>query len=1009
MLRVQAAQLSRTRTGKLVTPIARLCGYNKNVRWYSTPKPPRQISSSPSKGQKELGSHIQTKLDYFIKSGEILDYTWAEYNKILVDQRQSSRSSKNISEKQVINRALIILKSKYAECMIQDQDGNVIDVEKLTQRDLSLASDTSLVIFNHLGLFEKYKYDKTSLEALTRALLGVNEATVDDSYAVTWRCLKLLERDESIERAVKLARMARSNGVVAMNSIMQWQLERGDIDGAMRLLNDRAKWLVIPNSQTFLILFNGIANSSEWGKVSNGLANTVVEIFDKWRSRVTFKNTETKPVELTIAEAIRPPQVKRKLKTPTHTKFIHESHLEPFRITASGRKVIRGPRCDVDHFNAALSALVKNYTNDQEYTWAFFDRLIPDQNSTDETIVANSQTFTIFLQGIKKYNQHRAGLIRNDRDMSATAKALALLKNQAKLIQIANLIMEKALKAAIPPEVPDLKDVVENNAPFKKYRSALEIPVLNIDAPLVSVFLSCFINNFSGTGIDVNAGSHYIYNQHALRYLKIWCPEVDQIFEFISTKNGYEGSNVKDITNSRIEKVIEKFKKSDLEMEEAIEDILPSNVLPQERLTKELLNPMVRLPPTRIKSGDFVTAIERIKPTPLVDFTRVTVAESSKYLLRNKLQYMTTSDFDTFGRDPINKFILTHVFDALLNLGQKREFVIALWFVLQKWGGIKLSENELAKLSNDSCLVDGILDIESYPNLSQQLEVSKKRDNRVNENVIDMVLIEKFIFIINENFKSQGKSSSRIIVEVLSALVNPKLNIFKVLQPRLKTIDVIFSSLNTDLHYYNDFNQNVLILEKNAGKFPNNPPKLSISHEQLEIFLKTLNRFMDTLHVYESKFAKKAYLLPNNFINSFNKIVDRIHSSTWLHINEEQRLQHHKSIVKAGISTYKPQSLIDFSENLQFTVSIYRSLKYIGDKIKDDKSQVKLFNALRLMSNLDRKDPDAKAKLKSYTDTIYRYVEDTKLGGSEETETNSGTKTVSEESLVLPGAPLLDS
>lgn len=906
-------------------------------------------------------STVQSKLAYFIMTGEIAETKQQQPKKSKGGQTRRQEDLRNQK------MGVAILKGKYGEAMIQDDNGNTVNIHGIQPKDLSITSKMSMTLFRNLGSLGRYSGKSRHYSKLEEVLVGADTKTISDSYDTTTKAIRLLEIDDIPDRAIKLAHLAGQNGIVAMNAITQWLLQKGDIDGAFRLFKSRKKWGVPPNSQTFIILFDGIASSSSWGGVSKSTSEKCVEIFESWREYVTNWNKKhsPNPVPLKVAQGKLSTKQTKNSKVAQSKDMVGYS--EPYRLLPDGEHAAKMPVCDVEHFNACLSVLVKNFQDDQEQAWAFFDLLNPDEESEHAPIIANSQTFTILLNGLKRHAQMKAEAIKVDRKLTVDMKTLALLNIQAKLVLTAKVILEKSMLLARPPALPETEGLDE-------YRRAIKKPLLNIDAHFASVFLSCYVNGFSGTGIDQKSGSHYLYNQHGLRYLRFWSPDVDNIFSFISEHVGSlssVSSLIKDATTKRIDKAVKGIKNDGQKKQQILKDltsvdeILPSLLLANDTITQEVVNPLVVFPPsTKVK--DLASKIKTLKLEPLVKFGRVTRLKRLKASLSN----LSSEIY----KDPINKFLLMNVYDGLLNMGQKKELLASIWYTLRKWGGILMKPAELTKLKSDDTLFNGLLEDSSYP---MPLEVTSKRlkSRAGSDTIVDIALVEKFIYMINENYKSKGRSSSRLVTDIFAALVNPSMNVGNVLEPRLKTIDVIFSCLNSDIHYYSDFNFNRITIDKKEGRFANNPPKKSITHNQLEELLPTLCKFMETLIVYEGRFEPNKYLLPNIFIDSFNNLVDNIFRHSWIDMKEHQKLQHHIQIVKAGILAYKPKQLIDFSENLKFTTSIYKSLMYLGDQIKDKKEHSRLFNAIRLLNKLQRHDSDVNEKVQNHTRTIHALLD----------------------------------
>lgn len=244
-------------------------------------------------------------------------------------------------------KLLIQLQQRYDAHQWQFADGKPISLQKLRPSDLNTNSPKSKVIFDNLLHFKKLT-KRAIPPPFIHALLGVTPAQLKDEFIVTKTTRALLERDSDPARAEYLARMAGLNGAVAMNNIMQWLFARGRIDDGWRSFHNRKRWGVPCNDQTYILLFSGLSQATEWGKLSSETAQKVVQIF----AGVDLKGENA---------------------TPT--------------------------------FNAALLVLVKLWDNDQQAAWDFFDHAVPDpQGKVD--IIPDCQSFTVLLNGVKKRVEH---------------------------------------------------------------------------------------------------------------------------------------------------------------------------------------------------------------------------------------------------------------------------------------------------------------------------------------------------------------------------------------------------------------------------------------------------------------------------------------------------------------------------------------------------------------------------------------------------------------------------
>lgn len=926
---------------------------------------------------KTYKSHIKTKLDYFIETGQILKYTPEQYEKRARKNNQRVAVKSNYGSYSP-QKALLVLKSKY-DNILQSETGEIISAEKLTASDLNIDSDKSLQIFK--ALVNIKRINRKSLdEKLVLKLLGTNSVQLKDPFLVTRDVLKLLERDREITRAIYLAKIAGPHaGVVGMNAVLQWLLERGEIKSALKNFQDRKKWGIPLTEHTYTIFFDGLAKSHEWGKVPNDVAEKCIQVFENFREASNSKKSSES-----------------------------EEHYTP-----NSKK---NTKCTIVHFNACLSLLMKNFKNDQQYAWSFFDLLIPDTTTGNTALFPNSQTFTIFLNGIKRYSQHKADLVSSDRSLSKQIKTLSLHQIQGKLAQTANLILEKIIAAAMPPVPPTKEEVEQNPDLLVSYRLKIKRQLVDIDQTFVSVFVSCLINNSAGTGTgtDLTSGSHYKYVQRGLNYLTIWCPEVESLLHFVEKASKDStlaiikpDSSLKVSTDSRIKDALNTCQKSDIQFldeDETMNDILPQNVVPSEPLERAKLNPSVLFPPPLL-SRNKTKAIFSNKQKRLVDFTRPTSSEVRAVFLdkqykdsRGKFgkKLPATSNITLDKKNGINKFILMLTLDGLLQLGKFKEFYLSVWYCLTKWGGVYVSRTDILKVAHDNGIAGGVLSENYFPSYinskderakasssDDTLEFSdipmvKKLDltSEHEPEIVDIMLVENFIYKINENYKKE--SPSRLATEIFASLVNAETNISKTLKPRPKTIDAIFSVFMKELHHYNDSNYNKGLIEKRQKNIPNNTPKKSITESQLLVFMPSFVRFMDSLVVHESQTQRKKSLIHNDYVESFNRIVERIYNTSWVGLEKVGEINYHKSIIKSGILHYRPKVLIDKREKTVYTEPILESMEIVYEYLKNtdslEKKDVKLMLSLRLIFQLRSNDEAALDKLESLSKNCYSSI-----------------------------------
>jgi hypothetical protein len=326
---------------------------------------------------------------------------------------------------------------------------------------------------------------------------------------------------------------------------------------------------------------------------------------------------------------------------------------------------------------------------------------------------------------------------------------------------------------------------------------------------------------------------------------------------------------------------------------------------------------------------------------------------SSKGKFGKKASTEFIRDFNS-KKQPLNKFILMLVLDGLLKLGKFQEFYLGVWYMLSKWGSVKVDHKELLERFRNGAVQKGLLPLKSPEKI--------KNSGNISTDCIDIMMVENFIFKIGEHFPYQQEVyAGRLVAELVQAVVTVN---NKDLQIRPKTVDAVFSVLTSDIHHFNDSNYNRMIVASKRRNVPDNTPKKSLLDKQLLSFMPTLSVFMDTLLLHARNNGKKT--LPNYTIDSYNRIIERIYRSTWLPQNSTESVNIHKLIIRSGVLFFAPKAMRD--PRLKLTYSeIEPSVKYVLDslRVQDNlsKEDVQLMLALRLIMGLVSTDADAMSKM----------------------------------------------
>lgn len=816
-------------------------------------------------------SNIREKLEFFINTGDIRKF---------LDRELAAKTKKNLQKKGHIienagvspQKALHTLQARYDLAMLKEPSGEIIDLFKLKPLDLRVDSPKSLSIFHALMAHKKATRKPVELKLL-HFLLGVTPAQLKDPYTVTKEALKLLHRDNSIDRAQLLCMLARENGAVGMNAVMQWCFEHGNVQEGQKCMNNRKKWAIPTNTQTHVLYFSGMASAHPWGKLSDATAATLVNYFDS-------------------------------LDRPRH-----------------------------DVFNACLSALMKNFSHNQLTAWSFFDRL------EEAAIFPTSHTFTIFLHGVRQLFRQKTDEIQALQELSATERTRKLLENQKDLLKIANKVWEKVMLYAVPPKTARLSPNDFDPALYDKEKTK---PVLDIDPPLVTAFVSCFIAASAGTSVTANLGSHYLYNMQGLDFLKIWVPEIEAALHFARPHDAQKWTlGPAPVVKSRTDARLDAASVGGTELDPKC------NV---KEVSMQEYNPIVEyhVPSSHPKGTNRFYG----SPVRLVDFSRPKMADVRRLAAAQKFKNtkgkmgapLRSKDPERLVQNsPLNAFIIAPVLEALVSLGRLREFYMVMWYFLTTYGGIFVSRSRLRERLQRG-LVGPISPKDIYDE-TKSFDEKERLTPRHNNEVVDISLVENCIHKMYGSFSARMSPPMSYIGEVLGALVGDETNISRSLLPREKTYDAVFSVFKRYIYQFNDINWENGIVQSKQTNVANNTAKKSLTKTQLRELLHPMAVVMECLTKQQN-----GKLLPV-FLPSYASFINTIYQYTWLDAQETHpaHIDIHKWIIKTGMSFYRPSELID--KSAPYSPAIYKSLSVVYDRLKNTdgltKQDIQLMLALR--------------------------------------------------------------
>ncbi|CAI5758985.1 unnamed protein product [Candida verbasci] len=807
--------------------------------------------------RKQVRESIRTKLENFIKHDNLQNYKETKLHR-KTDIFQS------ITNDYTLHHGLKRLKNKYDKDVFLDDDGEVINLQELKKDDMKYNSPMARSIFDNLVRIKQLS-DKRIDRRVVLSLLGINGEQVNDSYFVAKHVLELLHLDQDPERALYLCRISNKlQSIVAMNLVMKWYLEKNDLKTAFKLYHDRKRWLIPSDTSTYVTLFDGVAKSFEWGKVDNNYMNKCIDIFKDYRKELQEKKNETVPVKV---------------------------------------------------FNACLSILVKDFNNRQVEAWRFFDELNKNEDLELQEIIPDIQTFTILLQGIKKYIENERVKILESTE-TTDAKTLKLLDLEVGYTKTFEIIYKRVLELAKPPSETNF----QNEKLVKRYLKNK----IDIDLPFLSIYLSCLINRSSGTGTSLKSPSHYLYNELGLKILQELSPELQSIGQFlenVTKKSPIEvESSIKHKTDSRISSILKKSDtKVDLQFSNSKEDLIPYKFIKDE----ETFNSELTFPKLENKSV-------RTYQSKLINLP-----------------------------ETINKFIINQYFDGLVNLGKLNEFVLAFWFSIIKYGGVRL---QLKIFQDESNVLDGVIKGKFY-NLDSYIS---KSTVKAKESIIDNSSFNLFIYKVSEHGRSKGTTKTNLIIELFRIFNMRQITADSSINVEFEHIDHIWSVFFNDLKYYNNYNKT------------NHAQYNSLTFPQLKELMTNLHDFNDAHLLWNRHRFKRNNIPPKSYFKNLTKLFNIVLNDTKWVMTDDEKLKIHKFVIKTFAKYYKPKSLLLKNEIHHEWIQLDTSFNYIFEHMKDktdlNATDKRILSGIKLIKGLNKIEKDQE-KFKELRNELYELIE----------------------------------
>ncbi|RCK67849.1 hypothetical protein Cantr_02448 [Candida viswanathii] len=538
-------------------------------------------------------------------------------------------------------------------------------------------------------------------------------------------------------------------------------------------------------------------------------------------------------------------------------------------------------------FNACLGVLVKDFKDRQALAWRFFDELQADKQKGTKPIRADSRTFTVLLYGIQRYFDVEKSVILKDKKVSKNERMLALMDLEAGRIKMYDIVMRKVKQSALPPKPTG--DIIQDRELIKSWNARK----IEIDMPLICTFLNSLCSNSSGTGVTSHLGSHYLYNQATLSILRSVSPDIEDIL-----------AAVKKVLGSRVDRPSEECKaETDKRYQQAVRN--PGRAVSKFRYVQGLEG----LDPTKVIAeldiADFNPEVTRPVKTrfsrelvPLIDFTR------------------KTDPAQPAPEHSVSKYLLAQLFDCLVNMGKWNEFIVAYWYSMIRWGGLRVDFDVVKNAKN---VAAGVLQ-------GKEIKASERKYEVVTS-IFDEVTLDMLVTKTLEDTTRprKGLTQTSALLEVFALSVTSKFNPTAKVTPSSNTIQRIWQVLDRDIEYYSVYNE---ANHKDRGLS-------TISFVQLEDLAKNLSVLNKVAMDKTLKYTNWKRPSSEHYAK-LNQLLKKVYSCTWSDCSRSETIRVHKLLVKGCIKYFKPQVLINAKEDtIEYPHCLETSMNYLKNVLKN--------------------------------------------------------------------------
>lgn len=155
---------------------------------------------------------------------------------------------KALSEQKVLS----ILQARFGKLPLPEK---TVNFQQMTPSLLNVQRPGLRDIFRALKQ-AKRDHDIRLEKPIMMRLLGITPHQIKDQVITMLKVRNMLERDNDPERAEALCQLARESGSAGMNLVMEWLFEHGRAAEGIKSFNNRKKWGIPVNEQTYVIYFS---------------------------------------------------------------------------------------------------------------------------------------------------------------------------------------------------------------------------------------------------------------------------------------------------------------------------------------------------------------------------------------------------------------------------------------------------------------------------------------------------------------------------------------------------------------------------------------------------------------------------------------------------------------------------------------------------------------------------------------------------------------------------------